>query len=219
MNRKALSRPPKECNEVQILERHAGKIMKENSWSRPSVFSCDIGAQRSVIDNKKWWTRKGICSAGHLWHTKLDKNHRLNLGMKLFQTNPDLYYLLIDGTFKEMYGSHFDDLIRGRDKTVRQRPRQKAMNVKWRRSPKFLFHSLVSSYKNTRKEALSSTKNITCGNARIFRLTRHSALSVLWQWNWLGLLIQGHNTFLKFRGLHESPKKDSMWQEDRIFED
>lgn len=54
----------------------------------------------------------GLCDAGSLWYTTLDKHHRSNLAMSPFQTDPALYYSVVNGVLKGMSASHVEDHLR-----------------------------------------------------------------------------------------------------------
>lgn len=62
----------------------------------------------------------GLCDAGDLWHTTLDKHHRHDLKMKPFRLDPALYYILSNGFLKGLSGSYVDDLIRCGNKEFRE---------------------------------------------------------------------------------------------------
>ena len=59
----------------------------------------------------------GLCESGDLWHATLDKHHRQDLGMTPLDTDPALYYLVMDNSLAGLSGSYVDDIIRcGTDK-------------------------------------------------------------------------------------------------------
>lgn len=62
----------------------------------------------------------GLCDAGDLWQTTLDKHHRLELGMTPFKIDPALYYILCNGILQGLSGSYVDDLLRCGDDNFRK---------------------------------------------------------------------------------------------------
>ena len=54
----------------------------------------------------------GLCESGDLWHEKLAKHHREDLGMSSLRSDPALYTLITNGVLKGLSGGYVNDLIR-----------------------------------------------------------------------------------------------------------
>jgi len=54
----------------------------------------------------------GLCDAGDLWASTMDKHHRLDLGLKSLRSDPALYVSTKDGIVNGFSGSYVDDMLR-----------------------------------------------------------------------------------------------------------
>jgi len=61
----------------------------------------------------------GLCDAGDLWASTMDKHHRNDLGLKSLRSDPALYVSTKDGIVNGFSGSYVDDMLRAGDDTFR----------------------------------------------------------------------------------------------------
>ena len=65
----------------------------------------------------------GLCDAGDLWHTTLDKHYRDELGMEQFKTASALYYQQRHKKLEGISGCYVDDLPRTGNAIFQQKSR------------------------------------------------------------------------------------------------
>jgi len=66
----------------------------------------------------------GLCDAGDLWASTMDKHHRIDLGLKSLRSDPALYISTKDGKVNGFSGSYVDDMLRAGDATFRSHCRK-----------------------------------------------------------------------------------------------
>lgn len=62
----------------------------------------------------------GLCESGDFWHDTLDKQHRDDLGMRPFRSDPALYILMINGLLTGLSGGYVEDFLRAGNSEFRQ---------------------------------------------------------------------------------------------------
>lgn len=100
-----------------------------------------------------------LCGAGHIWDTKLDKYHRIDLGMTPFHSNPNLLYLLIDGNVEETSGSHVDDLKTCIYRMFWHFLGNQAKESKWEKRLNFLLRLHISSWTKSEGRGFNIDEN------------------------------------------------------------
>ena len=66
----------------------------------------------------------GLCEAGDLWASTIDKHHREDLDMKALRSEPAMYTKHVDGELVGISGSYVDDLLRAGDDKFRKECRK-----------------------------------------------------------------------------------------------
>ena len=86
----------------------------------------------------------GLCDAGDLWHTTLDKHRREEMRMEQFKTDCALYYQQGQKKLEGMSGFYVDDLLRTGNAIFDRNRASRIRDSKWQKNTSSRVNSRVS---------------------------------------------------------------------------